>query len=246
MGLGNIIDIDVPQLFFMENIRMDNNQPQVMKVSRAVVNGIMYDITSLEDYDPSTAYVNTVITTTYQNKQLALPVKSSGYNPNATAPGVYMDGDLAFFVYPNKDNISNYTPKKMITVSNQDSLVELLEKEETIAHLAEPWITAPDNITRLPISDNDNPEMVALKKAINAKEVDFDKYAIRFGQNFPNDKRQLKSNKATLNIIKRFCDKMDMEAVLILRDKNSNVPNPMNTEIQVSLTDGNNNDECEE
>ena len=72
---------------------------------------------------------------------------------------------------------------------------------------------------------------------INSKHFDIDKYASRFGDNFPNDKRQLKSVSATLNIIKRFCSNCDMEAILILRDKNPNVPNPMNREVAISLTE---------
>ena len=73
--------------------------------------------------------------------------------------------------------------------------------------------------------------------ALNAKNIDIDKYAARFGDNYPNDKRQLKNSNATLKIIKRFCENCGMEAILTFRDKNPDVPNPMNTEITVSLTD---------
>ena len=73
--------------------------------------------------------------------------------------------------------------------------------------------------------------------ALNAKHIDIDKYAGRFGENFPNDKRQLKNNNATLKIIKRFCENCDMEAILIFKDKNPDVPNPMNKEVVVSLTE---------
>ena len=97
--------------------------------------------------------------------------------------------------------------------------------------MTEPWITSPDNITTFPISSDDQPEMKALKLALNAKHIDFDKYAPRFGSNFPNDKRQLKNPSATLNIIKRFCDNCDMECELVFKDKNTGVPNPMNKEI---------------
>ena len=79
--------------------------------------------------------------------------------------------------------------------------------------------------------------MRALKMALNAKNIDIDRYAGRFGENFPNDKRQLKNGSATLKIIKRFCDNCDVEAVLTFKDRSPDVPNPMNTEITVSLTD---------
>jgi hypothetical protein len=112
----------------------------------------------------------------------------------------------------------------------------ILEKEETISRMAEPWITSPDNISRFVISEDDQPEMVALKQALNSKQIDLDKYAMRFGQNFPNDKRQLRTHSATLNIIKRFCENLDMDAILILKDKHPSVPNPMGREIEVNLT----------
>ena len=54
--------------------------------------------------------------------------------------------------------------------------------------------------------------------------------------NYPNDKRQLKSSSATLNIIKRFCTNCDMEAILILKDANPDVPNPIGKDIAISLT----------
>ena len=108
---------------------------------------------------------------------------------------------------------------------------------DAVKKLDEPFITSPDNITNIPIRDTDQPEMRGLKMALNAKNIDIDRYAGRFGSNFPNDKRQLKNGTATLKIIKRFCENCDMDAILTFRDKGADVPNPMNTEISVSLTE---------
>ena len=52
------------------------------------------------------------------------------------------------------------------------------------------------------------------------------------------DLLRLKNNQITLNIIKRFCTNLDMEALLVLKDKNPDVPNPLNKEVVVSLTEG--------
>ena len=76
------------------------------------------------------------------------------------------------------------------------------------------------------------------KVCYNEKHIDIDKYSNRFGSNYPNDKRQLRNNQVTLNIIKRFCKNMDMEALLIIRNKSEDVPNPLSKDIVVSLTDG--------
>jgi hypothetical protein len=67
---------------------------------------------------------------------------------------------------------------------------------------------------------------------------DIGKYNQRFGQNFPNDKRQLKNSSVTLKIIDRYCDNLDMEAILTIRDREPGVPNPINRPISISLTTG--------
>ena len=71
---------------------------------------------------------------------------------------------------------------------------------------------------------------------INAKNIDIDKYADRFGENFPNDKRKLKDEKITLFLLKRMAECLDMNVDLIISDKSPNVPNPIGIPIKVSLT----------
>ena len=78
--------------------------------------------------------------------------------------------------------------------------------------------------------------MKALKQAITAKNIDIDKYADRFGENFPNDKRKLKDEKITLFLLKRMAECLDMNVDLIISDKSPNVPNPIGIPIKVSLT----------
>lgn len=215
-----------------------NYSPLNIQVTRAVVNGAMYDVMDYTEYvknkNGSTAGI--AVETEYKGNTIILPVRGK-YNNPTNVPGIYSCGPLDFFVYPSDNSIQEYLPQKMVKFGNMDSMKEILEKEETLSRMAEPWITSPDNITQLSISADDQPEMRCLKMAINEKNVDFDKYAPRFGANFPNDKRQLKNKSATLNIIKRFCDNMDMSCDIILKDKNPNVANPMNKEIRVSLTD---------
>ena len=77
-----------------------------------------------------------------------------------------------------------------------------------------------------------------IKKAINDKHCDMDKYDTRFGDNYPNDKRQLKNSDVTLKIINRYCENLDMEAILTIRDKEPGVPNPLGHPISISLMTG--------
>lgn len=212
-------------------------KPLNIKVTRCVINGQMYDLMDYDEFSKLEGNVSSVaILEKYNNSDIVLPYRGN-YSGQQSTPGVYNAGCIDFVLYPEKENIDQYIPTKIIELSNNTAMKDILEKKETMARLDEPWITSPDNITKFTIMDNDHPEMKCLKTALNKKRVDIDKYSARFGENFPNDKRQLKNNSATLNIIKRFCKYMDMEAILTLRDKNKDVPNPMGTEVTISLTD---------
>ena len=178
-----------------------------MNIVKGVVNGSIYDIVSYDEYSASSnieANANNIaIKTNHNGNDIVLPFKGN-YNGKTTIPGVYNLGPADIFIFPDDNHVENYRARKVVEINNRNSISEILEKKETLARLAEPWITSPDNITKFKVMDDDNPEMVCLKEALNAKNIDFDKYAPRFGANFPNDKRQLKSKSATLNIIKRF------------------------------------------
>lgn len=219
---------------------MSTFPPLNISVTKAPINGQTFDIIEYEEYranfDAYYGRSDVAIAVDYRGRDMMLPLRGA-YN-GSTIPGVYNAGCIDFIVKPEEGFADKYIPdpSSVICLSNTDDIRELIMKEDSVKKLDEPFITTPDNITNIPINPNDQPEMVCLKKALNAKKIDIDKYAGRFGDNYPNDKRQLKSKGATLNIIKRYCKNCDMEALLILRDANPDVPNPMNTEICVSLT----------
>lgn len=217
-------------------------KPLNIKVRRAVSNGHLYELVSLEEYGKHPEKyvgrndVGIEVHDDVHDIDLVLPLRES-YNGNPITPGVYNAGPIDFHVMPDEGMYEKYIPGKIVSLSNKMNAKKLIESGETISRLDEPFITTPDNITVIPITSLDEPEMRALKMAINGKHIDIDKYGPRFGINYANDKRQLKNNQVTLNILKRFCANMDMEATLTLRDKNKDVPNPLGKEITVSLTD---------
>lgn len=222
---------------------MENIKPLNITVTRCVITGQMYDLMSYEEFCKQKEFIpNTAILEEYNGQKIVLPNRGE-FNAQSSNPGIYKAGCIDFVIYPTPDNIGNYIPSKIIDMSNTTPIKEMLERKDIMAKLDEPWITSPDNITQFNIVEADKPEMKCLKTALNKKHVDIDKYSARFGDNFPNDKRQLKNNSATLNIIKRYCEHMDMEALLTLRDKNPNVPNPIGSEITVSLTENYSEDE---
>jgi hypothetical protein len=213
-----------------------NVKPLNISVKRAAINNSMYYVYSYDEYCKyNISDGNSAVITEKDGKRYILPIK--GKYENQCAPGIYDAGCIDISIFPIEGLESNYIPEKIVQISNKDDIKNVLDKEKTIARLSEPWITSPDSITYFPINEEDHPEMVAMKTAFNEKKIDFDKYASRFGPNFPNDKRQMKNDSLTLNMIKRFCDKTDIEAILVLKDKDEGVPNPIGREISVSLTE---------
>ena len=214
--------------------------PLKVSITKAAINGQVVDVVDYDEYsnhiDCYSGRNDVAIPVDMRGREILLPIKGS-YSSNVTLPGVYNAGCVDFLIYPDEAFVERYMPKDFISMSNTDDIRELIKNGDAARKLDEPFITSPDSITCIPIKDTDQPEMKGLKMALNAKNIDIDKYAARFGDNYPNDKRQLKNSNATLKIIKRFCENCDMEAILTFRDKNPDVPNPMNTEITVSLTD---------
>lgn len=212
-----------------------------ISITKAPINGQTFDIVEYQEYrDNLEGYKDRsdiAVPVDYNGREMMLPYKGQ-YKGPTMVPGIYNAGCIDFVVKPEEGFADKYIPDptSVIRLSNTDDIRDLIMKEDSVKKLDEPFITTPDNITNIPINQNDQPEMICLKKALNAKKIDIDKYANRFGDNYPNDKRQLKSKSATLNIIKRYCANCDMEAILILKDAGPNVPNPMGTEIAVSLT----------
>lgn len=212
-----------------------------ISVTKSAVNGQVVDVIEYDAYcKDKKAYLersDVAIPAEFKGKDILLPMKGEYQSENTSNPGVYNAGCVDFFIYPEEAFVDRYIPKSMITMSNENDIRELISASEQSKKLDEPFITTPDNITNIPIKETDQPEMACLKMALNSKHIDIDKYASRFGDNYPNDKRQLKNDSATLNIIKRYCANCDMEAILILKDKSPDVPNPMGREISVSLTE---------
>ena len=223
--------------------------PLNVSVTKAAVNGQVVDVIDYEEYakhiDSYKMRSDVAIPVNMNGKEILLPLKGE-YNSNVTVPGIYNAGCVDFLIYPDEAFAERYIPKDFISMSNTDSIKELIKNGDAARKLDEPFITSPDSITNIPVKDTDQPEMKGLKMALNAKNIDIDKYAQRFGDNFPNDKRQLKNSNATLKIIKRFCENCDMEVTLTFKDKSPDVPNPMNTEITVSLTENNIDDDTED
>ena len=214
-------------------------KPIDIEVSKASINGQIYDVITYDDFSSNFEDYkdrnDIAIKQNINGKDVILPyIGKMKIDP--ITPGVYNAGVVNFIKKPEDNMLDRYVPDKIVTFSNRSSIADIISDGNMVKHLDEPFITTPDSITIASITEKDQPEMRCLKAAINEKHIDLDRYAGRFSDNYPNDKRQLKSSTVTLNIIKRFCENCDMEAVLTIRDKAPDVPNPIGKEISISLT----------
>lgn len=219
---------------------IDNIKPLNITSKKASINGSVYEVLDYEEYRKNLPYnknrSDIGVLEEYKGEQVLLPFKGE-YSGSPISPGIYNAGAVDFVKYPDDITMKNYIPDKILSLSNTSDISDIIKNGEMMNKLDEPFVTTPNSITNVIIKDSDQPELKCLKMAINGKHIDLDKYAGRFGNNYPNDKRQLKSDSITLNILKRYCNNCDMEALLTIRDKSPDVPNPIGKEITISLTE---------
>lgn len=165
---------------------------------------------------------------------------------NDDRPGIYPDGCIYFVKLPSQDIADDYDASKMniVDFSDTKNIKDFLDKNSQIRNMETTVLTDVDSVFAPMVTPQDTPEMRAFKEAITAKHMDISKYAPRFGENFLNDKRILRTSSITMNKLVSMCKKLDIEAELILRDAGSNVANPMGKEINVILTGNGEGDEA--
>lgn len=194
----------------------------------------IYDVATLEEYSNfKDAFIPQYTAIYDADTSLVLPVKSK----NDKGPGIVVGTGICYCTEP-VTNREQYFSSNIIDFDNTTSIHDMMEKQSVVKSLERDILTSPDNIFTPKIFDDDAPEMKALKEAVIAKNIDLDKYEHRFAGNYSNDKRLLQKSTISLPMTKRLCNALDIEAVLILRDKPGDIPNPMNKTIEVNLTGG--------
>ena len=180
------------------------------------------------------------------------------YNPRSTAievadrvlpvrnpitdngPGVYYYGSnsmVADVIKPSPEYESEYSADRIIDFSKPKDIGEVIEKNTLLRNIQQDlMVNGKDNIFYLNITQEDTPEMRALKTAINNKQVDKKAYEDRFDQ-FQNDMRLLKGHSITLAKMISICNGFDIACELTLRDKDG-AANPMGDPITLDLTEG--------
>lgn len=215
-----------------------------MHYRNAPIDGRVLDVITEEEYiNRRDLYINnqsvcnmTAMEVSINGNDYLLPFRGRSDD----RPGIYTDGYLYFIRYPENEEDKRLYDKKNISVvdfSDVSDINEFLNKNSQVRQMENLSLSDSDEIFIPPITGNETPAMAAFKQAIIAKHMDIDRYSSRFGDNFLNDKRILKGDDITLKKLSSICNYFDIEATLILRDKNSTVANPMGTIIEAVLTD---------
>lgn len=214
-----------------------------MDLKTTTIDGRIVDIVSEQDYasrwqmyaeNPSLCASSAVEVRGTDGVNYVLPIRGKSDD----RPGIYPDGCIYFTRFPDQENASGYRADQLDIVDFGDikTVEDFLSKNNQIREMETSVLTDIDTVFVPQISQNDSPEMKAFKEAITSKKMDINKYAPRFGDNFLNDKRILKTSSITMNKLVSMCKKLDIEAELTLRNTSPDVANPMQKEITVILT----------
>lgn len=216
-----------------------------LKTRTTAIDGKIVDIISEQEYgnkwrmfseNPSLCASTAVEVRGQDDVNYVLPIRGKSDD----RPGVYPDGCIYFAKFPDQESASEYREDQLNIVDFNDikTVEDFLNKNNQIREMETSVLTDIDSIFIPQIGQNDSPEMKAFKEAIASKRMDINKYAPRFGDNFLNDKRILKTSSITMNKLVSMCEKLDIEAELTLRNAAPDVANPMQKEITVVLTGG--------
>lgn len=206
----------------MKKVKIDNRLCSVIELS---------DYTDHRDiYNPKSSAV------VVNGGETVLPIKVPGVD---SGPGVYYHDGCATMpvVKPSQAQEDQYSSEEIIDFTNAHDLGEVLAKNKKLCDIqADLMMGGQDGTTFcLTITQDDTPEMVALKTAINAKQIDKRMYEDRFPQ-FQNDMRLLKGHSITLSKLIGICQGFDISCTMILSDKEGAV-HPMGDDITISLTE---------
>lgn len=198
------------------------------------INNRIYNVVTIDEYiNSSELYDNKF--TAIQDHGIVLPIKQK----NDFGAGYYIQSDsmVSLIKKPPENMIDEYSENKIIDYNNAKSSGDIIKNNEMLRDIQSEFIVDDENILNLTISDNDTPEMKALKSAINSKKADKSQYEDRFDQ-YQNDMRLLtKGTSITLGKLISTCSVFDISAELVLKDKDG-APNPMNRVISIDLTEG--------
>lgn len=209
-----------------------------MSLRKKAIDGTMYDVISIEEYLRNMPLYTQFIAITVGDGYV-YPIRTRYDNRPGVrnVPGVYIITGIMYFVRPTTPReMQEYAEIDMIDFTITENMRDYIQTRQRLANAERSILTSIDNVFMPEISENDTPEMIALKEAIRAKGIDLDKYEPRFGPNYNNDKRLLKKTSVTFGKLRSICNALDMKATIKFEDVNPDVPNPIGRIITAELT----------
>lgn len=198
------------------------------------LNNRLYDVVTMDEYNSNRDLYNPKFTAIeIEHAGVVLPIKGN----RDSGVGIYcQNNDMIHNVeHPSDDDMERYSTDNIIDYSNPKDIQSIINADNLVRDIEKDILTTKENIFHLNIGDTDSPELAGIKSAINSKEVDIKQYEHRFPQ-YQNDIRVLKESKSiTLLKLTTACNAFDINAELILKDKEG-CANPMGNEIRISLT----------
>ena len=156
--------------------------------------------------------------------------------------GVYDLGPLIVYVPPSEEERIFLSSEHIIDFGSGD-IKNIIENSKRLQEQEKDILTTIDNVTKYHISENNEPEMVAIRTAVNLKGIDMLKYASRFKSNYNNDIRLLGKDKISISKLKSICSKLDIKPILVLEDMPGDIANPMGEKVVIELLTGEDSDE---
>lgn len=207
------------------------------KIRKGLLNNKLVDIVSIEEYNENKDIYDPSCTAIEDNNILYPIINRPPIEDDKNNIGCYDMGGLYQFNRPSKEDESEYKADgKIINFSDTKGIEDLIKRTLNYKELEKEILTDDTGVTMFKedsIEDNE-PNMRALKKAINLKKINIDNYKERCPK-FINDRRLFQKKSITLNKELAWADILDIKATLILEDKNPDVPNPMGSKVVVEL-----------
>ena len=202
-----------------------------MDIKKSILNGQIYDVCDYDEYAKNPqAYNNVAII----NNGYIYPVRKT----NEQGPGFYPFNSNttngAFLEPVNGIERENYSDDKLIDFSGD--MRQKVEAAEILFEKEKEILTNAENIFIPRIKDGDSPAMQLTKEAVIGKEIDFDAYKHRYGNNFNNTRKLFENPDITLKKMAYVAKGIDLKITLTIEDANPNVANPLGRVISKVIT----------
>ena len=198
-------------------------------IKKAKVEDTIVDVLSFDEYTQRPKENIDIGYTAVERNGILYPVKRK----TDSGTGIYSHGILCKFIDPPEEEKDLYSSKNIIDFNDVKTMKDMIEKTNTLKNAERTTLTTVNNIFVPKITETDTPEMECLKMAVKEKQIDMDSYKHRLDN---NARRLLLDESITFGKLRLLCNAFDIDALLTLKDKNPDVPNPIGKEITVNLT----------